>query len=233
MLLDRLADYRTTAVLFAVMVAVLAAMQALFPSTLASPIPDANIRSPVMAFEMARSPSDLDHIFGTVSDPDRARRVTAMDQGNRLDYLFMPAYSLFVLSFLLAAGRELGGEQRGWHFFGALALVAAAADAIENALLLSITSDFDRAPGLLTWLPYPVWIKFGLLAVACGAAAVLLWRLKRPLLALFCIPAPLLLVPGILVPMTLGSLATGLTGVGLIAMGIHAVHRALHPARPI
>ena len=155
-----------------------------------------------------------------------------MDAGNRLDFVLMPLYGFFVFGFLAAAGRELGSGR--WAAIGALGLVAAAADAVENTQLLAITANLADPASELAILPYAVWTKFGLLALTVGAAGVALFKLKRRLLALACLPAPLLFVPGLLAPWTLGSLATALIGLGWIGIGIHAIHRALRPnAQPM
>jgi len=219
-----LAEYRTTAILFALSIAVFVAMQGLFPRELAAPVPASNVSNPVLAFEFATEPAHLDSVFGGVADPRRAERITAMDAGNSLDYLYMPLYGLFVFSFLAAIGRELA--QPVWRVVGALAIVAAIADAFENWSLLRLTADLADPAAELALLPYPVWIKFGLLALTCGAAAVALHRARRPWLALLCLPAPLLIFPGIWAPHLFGALAVSLIGLGWLAMGIHAIHRA-------
>jgi hypothetical protein len=224
----RLADYRVTAVLFAAtLIVLLGIMPQVFPRELAMPIDGVNARSPVLMFEIARTPAHLDAIFGTAGDAERAQRIAGMDAGNRVDFLLMPLYGFFTLSFFLATGRELGSG--GWYVPGALGLVAAAADAIENVLLLSITADLADPVFELIWLPYPVWSKFGLLAVTCGAAAIVLLRLGRPVLAVICMPAAIMIVPAIVWPLTFGSPATFLIGVAWLAMGAYAIQRAVRP----
>ena len=200
-------------------------LQSLFPTDLASALEGANVRSPVMLFELATQQSHLINVFGTALDPERTARIAAMDSGNRADFFFMPIYGLFVFFTLAAMGKELGGSI--WAAAGALGLLAAGADAYENRLLLSMTADLLNSSDELAVLPWPVWIKFGLLAIACGASGVALWKLKRPLLALLCTPSVLLIIPGILAPLTMGSLATQMIGVGWLGMGIHVVSRWL------
>jgi hypothetical protein len=224
----RLANYRVTALLFAAtLIVLLGIMSQVFPRELATPIDGANVRSPVLMFEMARTPAHLDAVFGAAGDAERARRIAGMDAGNHVDFLLMPLYGFFTLSFFLATGRELGSGV--WRAPGVLGLVAAAADAVENVLLLSITADLADPAVELVWLPYPVWTKFGLLAVTCGAAAVALLRLGRPVLAVICMPAAVMIVPAIVRPLTFGSPATVLIGVAWLAMGAYAIRRAIRP----
>ncbi|MFK8051403.1 MAG: hypothetical protein AB8F65_00405 [Woeseiaceae bacterium] len=122
---------------------------------------------PVYAFEFAREPSDLDLVFGQPSDPERASRIKAMDQGNYWDYLFMATYGGFLGLFFWAAYRQTG---RGtWQLAAAFGVAAAICDGIENVILIGITRDLANAP-LLEWLWIPVTLKFALL-LACAALA--------------------------------------------------------------
>lgn len=219
--MNRLADPRVGAVLFGLVIAMFIAMRGVFPQALAAPLPDARIDNPVLMFEFARTPAHLDHIFGPAGDPERPARVAAMDAGNRLDFLFMPIYGFFVFSFF--AGMAQDRQRRIWLAFGALGLVAAASDAIENTLLLGITADLSAPRDELALLPWPVWIKFGLLAVTCAAAAAALFRAGRPALAALCLPALLAILPGIAAPLRFGSLAAPMIGLGWLAMGFHMV----------
>jgi len=77
----------------------------------------------------------------------------------------------------------------------------------------------------LALLPYPVWLKFALLALSCGGAAIAFLRLRHHVLALLCLPAPLLLVPGYMSPLIVGPLATAMVGLGWVAMGFDAARR--------
>lgn len=215
-----LADRRTTVVLFGLVVLMFAVMQAVFPKTLAAPLPEARVQSPVLLFEFARTQVHLDHVFGTPADP---ARIAAMDRGNRLDFLFMPIYGFFVFSFF--AGIAQDRKRRIWLVFGALGLVAAASDAAENTLLLDITANLSTSGNALALLAWPVWIKFGLLALASGGAAVALFRSGRRVLAALCFPAPLAILPALIQPLQFGSLAAALIGLGWLVMGLHAIMR--------
>lgn len=218
-----LADPRASAVLFGLVIAMFIAMRGVFPQTLAAPLPGARVDNPVLLFEFARTPVHLDHVFGAPGDPERPARVAAMDAGNRLDFLFMPIYGFFVLSVFAGFAREHGN--RVWLAIGALGLAAATSDAIENTLLLRITVDLAAPGQALALLHWPVWIKFGLLALTCSGAAVAFFQSRRFILGVLCLPAPLAILPGIAAPLQFGSLATAAIGLGWLAMGIHVVTR--------
>ncbi|MCZ8323483.1 MAG: hypothetical protein ACK442_01080 [Novosphingobium sp.] len=218
----RLGDHKVTLALFAATVGLFLIMGQYFPQELAIPLPGSDIR-PVLLLEFASQAQHLDHIFGAADDPARAGRIAGMNIGNAIDYLLMPAYGLMTYSFFRGIGRQLNG--RVWLVFGAMGILAALADAIENALMFRMVADMASPLDEMALLPYPVWIKFGLLAVTCGGAALAFVRLRRWVLALLCLPAPLLLVPGMLDPFGLGPTSTMLIGLGWLAMGIHAATR--------
>lgn len=215
----KLGDHRVTLALFAAVLVLFVIMGRYFPQELAVPLPGSTIR-PVLLFEFAANPQHLIHIFGQAGDPLRAGRIAGMNAGNALDYLLMPSYGLLTLSFFKGLAKELPGRQ--WMLFGLMGIIAAAADACENTLLFGITGDMANPATELGWLPFPVWTKFGLLALSCGGAAWAFVRMRRWILALLSLPAPLLIVPGWLDPFGLGPVATATIGLGWLAMALHA-----------
>jgi hypothetical protein len=225
----RFGDHKATLALFAATIGLFLIMGQYFPQELAIPLPGSNIR-PVLLLEFASQARHLEHIFGMADDPARAGRIAGMNIGNAIDYLLMPAYGLMTYSFFRGIGRELDGKL--WLVLGAMGIFAALADAIENALMFRMVADMTSPLDEMALLPYPVWLKFGLLAVTCGGAAWAFMRLRRWLLALLCLPAPLLLVPGILDPFGLGPTSTMLIGLGWLAMGIHAATRLRSTIQP-
>lgn len=198
-----------------------------FPEALAAGIPGAAVDRPVLAFEFARTTAHLDFIFGHPGDPLRESRITGMIEGNILDYLFMVIYASFVLAFFGATAHETG--ERRWWFAGWLGPLAALADAIENALLLSITADMASPKTELVFLPYPVWIKFTLLAVACGLAGWAFLRQRAVMLALLCLIAPAMIVPALLSPWTWGQTAVSTIALAWIAMLAWSAWRSFRP----
>ncbi len=135
----------------------------LFPQTALGQIE--GIRSPIIAFEFAETKEEINTLFGVNGAPEQADFIRKMDQGNRLDYLYMLLYSGFLFSFALLAGKQTGQK---WVYAGAvLAALALVGDALENVQLLTITAnlqsgDFVEALARLHWF---TWLKWGSLAL--------------------------------------------------------------------
>lgn len=199
------------------------------PQSLAEPLPGVAVDNPVLAFEFARTTTHLNAIFGFPGDPEREARIAGMIAGNWLDYLFMVVYGSFVLAFFGASAQATG--ERRWWFAGWLGPLAAFSDAIENALLLSINADMAAPETELMFLPYPVWTKFTLLAVACGLAGWALFRQRAWPLALPCLVAPVMIVPALLRPWTWGQAAVTAIALGWIAMLVWAAWRTWRDGR--
>lgn len=186
------------------------------PEALAYPIPGAAITNPVLAFEFARTPAHVDAVFGAPGDSLRAGRIAGMIQGNVFDYLFMVVYGSFVLAFFGATAAATGNPR--WWIAGWLGPLAAVADAIENALLLSINADMASPRAELAILPLPVWTKFIALGLACGCAAWALARQRAWLPALLCAPAAGAIWFGLAAPLRQGQAAVSTIALGWSAM---------------
>ncbi|MCZ7671502.1 MAG: hypothetical protein M5U34_32385 [Chloroflexi bacterium] len=87
----------------------------LFPQTALGQIE--GIRSPIIAFEFAETKEEINTLFGVNGAPEQADFIRKMDQGNRLDYLYMLLYSGFLFSFALLAGKQTGQK---WVYAGAV-----------------------------------------------------------------------------------------------------------------
>lgn len=218
-------DHRLTVLFSVLTLFLLLVMSRYFPVELAVPLPGSNLE-PVLLLEFASQPMHLQHIFGPSGDPLRADRIAGMNIGNAIDYPFMLAYGLLVASFFWGVAREFG--QGRWRLFAWMAITASLADAIENAIIYRMVADFaagSDVTGELAILPYPVWLKFGLLAAACGGGAIAFIGMRRWILAALCLTAPLLFVPVALDPFGSGGLATGMIAPAFAAMAIHALTR--------
>jgi hypothetical protein len=185
---------------------------------------------PILAFEFARTPADLATVFGAGDSICRVQLMHAMDRINRLDYLYMPAYGLMLFAFILALsqGRRSARVKIGL----ACAILAPAADAVENWILLGLTKNLSAAP-MLGLLKYPVHLKFMCIAIAGGVAGLLLWRrqgLWLRVAGLLCLPqlVPALII--ILAPMSYsGALLTPLIA---LAWGLMLLLALVGAARP-
>ena len=199
------------------------------PSALAHPIPGASIDNPVLAFEFARYPADLDAIFGGVGDPQRAIRIAGMNRGNVLDYLFMVVYGSFLFAFFAATALDTGDHR--WSRIGWLGPGAALADAIENAMLLFIGTDLESHSPELWFLPFPVWTKFIMLAAASAAAVFAFIKMRAWPLAIPCVPAAIAVWWGVAEPMRYGQSAVGTIAFCWVAMLGWAIWRTVRPVR--
>lgn len=140
----------------------------IFPQEMAVP---QGIETPVYAFEFARNQADLIAIFGAIDDPLRADRIESMDEGNRVDLIYMAIYSMFICLFFYAA--HLKYKRAIWLAFAAIGIVAGIADAVENTILFSLTADLETAENLV-WLKYPVHVKFTALYLCSYGLGMLL-----------------------------------------------------------
>jgi hypothetical protein len=224
----RFGDHKVTVALFISVIVLFLVMRLFFPQELAIALPGSDIR-PVLLLEFASEPRHLVHIFGEMGDPARADRIAGMNTGNALDYLLMPAYGLMTFSFFAGIARER--SEQVWMVFAWLGIVAALADAVENAVMFSMVADMASPLGEMAVLAWPVWIKFGALAVTCGGAVWAFAKLHRWILALLCVPAVAFFVPGFLDPLGAAPASTQMIGLGWLAMGIHAATRWRQQAR--
>jgi len=124
-------------------------------------------RTPIIAFEFARSDADLAFLSGS-GEPATSNRAR-MNAGHRWDMLFPFAYAGFVALLLLQFG--LRGQRWLWLFIP-LALLIIPFDIRENRILLAIIDALTRSTPttpLLQELYVATWLKWGALG-ACIAA---------------------------------------------------------------
>ena len=119
----------------------------------------------ILAFEFARSPADLNLLFGV--EPCRSTLIAAQRIDLLLDGLwFIPAYTAFLSLAALASGVAW----RRW-LVGAL-LVAGLSDQVEGLILWALLGALPGTQGLLDALWAAVHLKFALLAVGTAAIGV-------------------------------------------------------------
>jgi hypothetical protein len=164
--------------------------------------------APIIAFELARSPADLEALFGT-QEPCRSEVVERMDAVNVVDVLvYIPAYGVFMAFFFLGMrGRHAPLGKLGFR----IAVVAALGDYAENACLMNLTPQLDPGSAWFTLLPWATGIKWlGLGAAAAIAAAIYVKassaRLWNYLAALLCAAAFVSTVAAMAAPAMFGPL---------------------------
>lgn len=171
--------------------------------------------APIIAFELARSPADLDAIFGS-QEPCRTGVIERMDAINLVDVLvYIPVYGVFMAFFFLGMrGRHASLGTLGFR----IAVIAALGDYAENACLMNLTPQLDPASIWFTLLPWATGIKWLGLGVA-GAIAAAIYvkssgaRVWNYLAALLCVAAFLSTAAAIAAPAMFGPLVS--LGVGL------------------
>ncbi len=117
--------------------------------------------TPIIAFEFIETPLEVQQMFGPMNSPERENMVRAMDLGNRLDFVYMIIYSLFLFTFSVKCAKE---RKNGLFYLGAfLAIVALTGDFLENLQLLGITSKLDSGDfgAELRYLKMFTWLKWG------------------------------------------------------------------------
>lgn len=134
-----------------------------FPSKVPS-LPHGFI-TPVLAFEFASDAKDISGIFGIPGTGMSADIVSAMDKGNRIDFLYMVMYTSFLFFFAHRAFSLTG--MRVLKAVMIICFIILAGDFMENLQLLAVTGrlqsgDFIREIELLRVF---TWMKWGGLAV--------------------------------------------------------------------
>ncbi|NOY70752.1 MAG: hypothetical protein GXP53_14935 [Deltaproteobacteria bacterium] len=175
---------------------------AVFPSK-APGLPE-GFFTPIIAFEFIETRAEVFQMFTATDGNLRQSMIDAMDFGNRLDYVYMCLYSLFLLLFAVRCA-EVSGKK--YYYIGALlALTVLFADALENIQLLGITSAIENGDlgAYLVRLHIFTWIKWG------GIAAI------------FMVLVPWFMKGGLF------SKAIGLTGIASFMLGIVSfLHRSI------
>lgn len=135
----------------------------------------------VLAQELARSPGDLQAIFG--DEPSACRTVLAnkINLVTLLDSLvFIPAYGSFLLFFFLAM---VPRDEHAAFLGFVLSAVAVVGDYVENACLFQLTPPPDVAElwlGLLPWATGVKWIALGLAGAVGGTILIRSGRVNYP-----------------------------------------------------
>jgi hypothetical protein len=135
----------------------------LFPARM-GPLPS-GMRTPILAFELARTRDEVETMFGSADGPERNAWRRAMDAGNYADFAFMVIYGLFFFSFARALTASHG--HRLLKFAPYLAVLPPVMDVLENLQLLAITSslggDYAAALSCLQLFTWCKWIPIAVL----------------------------------------------------------------------
>jgi hypothetical protein len=136
---------------------------AVFPSK-APRMPD-GFFTPIIAFEFIETNAEVFQMFVSTDATIRQEIVNAMDLGNRLDYIYMCLYSLFLLLFSVTCAKISG--KKFYYIGAAISTLVLAGDIFENIQLLGITAQLENGnfDALLTRLHIFTWVKWGGMAL--------------------------------------------------------------------
>lgn len=138
-------------------------LMAVFPTT--APWMMDGFFTPIIAFEFIGTTEEVFQFFGSPDSPEYDPMIEAMDLGNRLDFIYMVLYSLFLLLFARQCVKLTGN--RLFYLSMGLALVVLIGDFLENLQLLEITSKLSSGnfEEELQYLRIFTWQKWGGLTV--------------------------------------------------------------------
>ena len=153
--------FRTVGLIGLAVIAVSLSLLFVFPKE-AGTLP-AGFTTPILAFEFVQTPQEAQALFDSPSI-DQQTLLTAMNRGNRFDYIYLILYPLFLLTFSLKAAQLTGRKML--YAPAALAVLMSIADALENVQLLRIANklgggDFSAE---LSALHLFTWLKWGSIA---------------------------------------------------------------------
>lgn len=143
-------------------------LAAISPPEVAYPV-EGDMRDPIIAFEMVTNAEQLVAVIGENRAEHAALRDT-IDAVNRIDFLYMTIYGLFIAAFFWAVA-EAKADRR-WLAGSALALVAALADVRETTALLALTQDGGDVAADIQALMVSTWIKWFALGLAAALAGL-------------------------------------------------------------
>lgn len=125
--------------------------------------------STLTAFELVRSPADLQRIFGEAGAQCRADLTVQLDHANLIDTLaYIPAYTAFYALTAYALGRR--DRTLGWISV-AIAIACAGADVVENLAMFQLSAAPDSPSAWLMGLVVSTnakWIGLALVTTLCG-----------------------------------------------------------------
>jgi len=136
------------------------------------------MQSPIIGFELARSPEDVAGLLGDPGTPERAEYAARMDRGNRLDFVFLVAYAVFHAAIAL----RLAARGRLSRSLLVVLLVLAADmalfDALENRelLFLSTAAPSGDMTASLSRLHVFTLLKWYAIFGSAALLAPFLWR---------------------------------------------------------
>lgn len=184
------------------------------------------------AYQMARTPADIEAVFGPPGDPCRATMVAALDRANTADLFgFIATYGGFLAFVLLALARAGGGSVT---HMGLVALAAGLGfDVLETATQLRLTHELPGSAAALTALAIGSVGKFAALAIAtlcAGLGMIARDGVASRIAGLLCMAGAALGAVGLAYESARGLLGLG-NGVAWLVMLVYAFIAAIRGTR--
>ncbi len=201
------------------------------PSTGCALPPRAGV-SALLAYQMARTPADVEAVFGAPGDACRAGMVAALDRANKVDLVgFIVTYGLFLAAFLLALARDGGGRAARVGLF--LLVAGMGFDAYETATQLRISRELPGSDASLLALAIGSAGKYTMLALVslfAGVAMLARGGTAGRIAAVGCIAGALLSLVGLADSRAIALLPLG-TALAWTIMFVYAIGAVLGAGR--
>lgn len=186
----------------------------------------------LLSYQMARTPAEIEAVFGRDGDPCRPGMVAAMDRANTVDLAgFIATYGGFLATFFVAMIRSGGGRPARVGLF--MLVAGLGLDVLETAMQLRITRALPGSQASLTALAIGSNGKFTLLAIVCllaGLAMIVRGGIVGRIAGVGCIAGGAIALVGLVDPNARALLTTG-NGLAWTLMFLYAVVAALRPRR--
>jgi hypothetical protein len=184
------------------------------------------------AYQMARTPAEIEAVFGPAGALCRVLMVAALDRANRVDLFgFIPTYGAFLAFFLLAMIRLGEAAAR----VGLVALVAGLGfDVLETATQLRLTQELPGSEAALTALAIGSVGKFAALALAAlcaGFAMIARGGVASRIAGILCVAGAALAAVGLVDASARGLLGLG-NGIAWLVMLVYAIVAVIRRASP-
>jgi hypothetical protein len=188
--------------------------------------------SALVVYQLARTPAEIEAVFGAADDPCRPEMIAAIDRANTVDLAgFIATYGAFLACFFLALRQTAVDTlaRAGVAAVGATVLF----DALETSTQLYITGQLPGSAPSLLLLTIASRGKFlGLAAIAACAGVAMVARGKfiGRLAGAACILGGILVVFGLVSEANRAALGLG-NAIAWLVMLLHAIQAAVRRAQ--
>jgi hypothetical protein len=182
--------------------------------------------SALLAYQLSRTPADIEAVFGPAGEPCRAAMIAALDRANTVDLVgFIATYGAFLAFFFLALMRAGTGLLASIGFVGVV--VALGFDVIETWTQLRITAELPGSAASLALLAVGSTGKFlALVSVCAGLAMFARGKIVARIAGAACIAGSVMAVVGLASASARSALSVG-AALSWVVMLLYAVTAAV------